>query len=387
MSGSGRGRKRRILTDEEKEQRKNQKNAREQHRRLEINLYFELLYLLLGIKTEYNRCERVEALKKLITEVYTLRKHNQSLMDQINNLTKNNNINVKPHKPVQYQLNRSKQLCILVARKQQSTSSGKSQSRAKLRDLLKKFKNDIKDHGKPIPIFVKKGSIPDSPETFIAKLCNVKMETPKKKRKKTDSNTNSSVNDSYSFEDEYSLTPKNEDDSNGNVNNKNIFNNSYVNNSNNFINIPNNNIPLPGFNNNQQPFSAPPTILPPFNTIFYNDNTNLNQNINPFSHNNSNNDNNNNHNRNTNFGSPLLNVPLPSISFNQTSSTSSSMFSKGNMEQSFNDDNLHDDPMFQTPTQPTKNTMNFNCIHNDTPINTFPSLDGYIHHDILDDGF
>ena len=38
-----------------------------------------------------------------------------------------------------------------------------SQSRAKLRDLLKKFKNDIKDHGKPIPIFVKKGSIPDSP--------------------------------------------------------------------------------------------------------------------------------------------------------------------------------------------------------------------------------
>ena len=137
MSGSGRGRKRRILTgmliyiiisvyvytccvctiiicvfivillDEEKEQRKNQKNAREQHRRLEINLYFELLYLLLGIKTEYNRCERVEALKKLITEVYTLRKHNQSLMDQINNLNKNNNINVKPHKPVEYQLNRS----------------------------------------------------------------------------------------------------------------------------------------------------------------------------------------------------------------------------------------------------------------------------------------
>lgn len=59
---------------------------RETHRRVEINLFYEILYNLLDESLVYNRAERVTLLQKAILEVSQLRTHNQLLIKQLKDM-------------------------------------------------------------------------------------------------------------------------------------------------------------------------------------------------------------------------------------------------------------------------------------------------------------
>ena len=76
------------------------KNEREQQRRKENNLYFELLYLVLGEPLHYHRPERAEIVKRCIETIWNLRE----IVSKLSEIIKDNNIVVDTQTP-KYVLN------------------------------------------------------------------------------------------------------------------------------------------------------------------------------------------------------------------------------------------------------------------------------------------